>query len=118
VPPYTTPNSLTHRNAVGLREYLDIFRRRWLSVLLVVLSTLALASLATMAMPKEYKTTTRLFFAVIAVSVSELAQGSDFAEKQMSSYADAARSPKVLNPVIAQVGLSMTPVELGQQRPT
>ena len=99
---------------MGLRDYLDIFRRRWLSVLLVVLSTLALASLATMAMSKEYTATTRLFFAVTADSVTELAQGSDFAEKQMSSYAEVATSPKVLDPVIAQVGLAMTPEDLAE----
>jgi tyrosine-protein kinase len=99
---------------VELREYLDIFRRRWLSVLLVALSSLALASLATLAMSKEYTATTRLFVAVAGDSVTDMAQGSDFAEKQMSSYAVVATSPKVLDPVIAQLGLSMTPVELAQ----
>jgi succinoglycan biosynthesis transport protein ExoP len=39
-------------------------------------------------MPQRYTATTRLFFGVSGgESVSDLAQGSNFAEKQMRSYA-------------------------------
>jgi succinoglycan biosynthesis transport protein ExoP len=93
---------------VELREYFDILRRRWLSVILITLSVLALASLVTLSMPKTYTATTRLFFAVRGESVSELAQGSSFAEKQMSSYAEVATSPLVLEPVITELGLPTT----------
>ena len=82
------------------REYLDILRRRWFSVLVIALTTLTVASILTLAMPKRYTATTELFFAVAGESVSELAQGSSFAEKQMSSYAKVATSPLVLEPVI------------------
>jgi polysaccharide biosynthesis transport protein len=94
------------------REYLVILRRRWLSVLIIALFTLAAASLLTLAMPKEYTATTRLFFAVAGESVSELAQGSNFAEKQMSSYAEVATSPLVLEPVVQQLALPTTAAEL------
>ena len=50
--------------AVELGEYLDILRRRWLGVLIIALTTLALASAVTLAMPKKYTATTRLFIAV------------------------------------------------------
>jgi len=98
--------------AVELGEYLDILRRRWLGVLIILLTTLALASAATLAMPKKYTATTRLFIAVAGESVTDLAQGSNFAEKQMSSYAEVATSPRVLTPVIAQLGLETTPKKL------
>ena len=91
--------------AVELGEYLDILRRRWLGVLIIALTTLALASAVTLAMPKKYTATTRLFIAVAGESVTDLAQGSNFAEKQMSSYAEVATSPRVLTPVIEQLGL-------------
>ena len=46
--------------------------------------------------------------------MSDLAQGSNFAEKQMSSYAEVATSPRVLAPVIQQLGLRTTPKELAE----
>ncbi len=94
------------------REYLDILRRRWMSVLIIALSTLAVTSLVTLAMPKKYTATTRLFFAVAGESVSELEQGSSFTEKQMASYAEVATSPLVLEPVIQHLALPTTATEL------
>jgi capsular exopolysaccharide synthesis family protein len=100
--------------AVQLGEYLDILRRRWLGVLIIVLTTLALAAALTFAMPKKYTATTRLFIAVAGESATDLAQGSNFAEKQMSSYAEVATSPRVLTPVIEQLGLQITPQDLAK----
>lgn len=94
------------------RDYLDILRRRWLSITIVTLIALALASAVTLALPKKYTATTRLFFAVAGESVSELEQGSSFAEKQMASYAEVATSPLVLEPVIQGLALPTTATEL------
>jgi capsular exopolysaccharide synthesis family protein len=100
--------------AVELGEYLGIIRRRWLGVLIIVLTTLALASAVTLVMPKKYTATTRLFIAVAGDSVTNLAQLSNLAEKQMSSYAEVATSPRVLAPVIGQLGLQTSPKELAE----
>jgi polysaccharide biosynthesis transport protein len=100
--------------AVELSDYLDILRRRWLGVVIITLTTLALASAVTLAMPKKYTATTRLFIAVAGESVTDLAQGSNFAEKQMSSYAEVATSPRVLAPVIGELNLRTTPKELAE----
>jgi succinoglycan biosynthesis transport protein ExoP len=97
------------------REYLDILRRRWFSVLAIAITTLAMASVVTLAMPKKYTATTRLFFAVASDNVSDLAQGSSFAEKQMASYAQVATSPLVLDPVARELGLQITAVELARR---
>jgi succinoglycan biosynthesis transport protein ExoP len=99
---------------VELGEYLNILRRRWLGVLIIALLTLALALTLTLVMPKKYTATTQLFIAVAGESVTDLAQGSSFAEKQMSSYAEVATSPRVLTPVIDQLGLRTTPKELAK----
>ena len=56
--------------AVELREYLDILRRRWIGVLIIALTTLALASTVTLVMPKKYTATTRWFIAVAGDSVT------------------------------------------------
>jgi tyrosine-protein kinase len=98
-----------------LGDYLDILRRRWPGVIIIALATLALASAVTLALPTKYTATTRLFIAVTGgQSVTDLAQGSNFAEKQMSSYAEVATSPRVLGPVIQQLGLQTTPKELSE----
>jgi capsular exopolysaccharide synthesis family protein len=75
---------------------------------------LALTSLVTLTMPKKYTATTRLFFAVAGESVSDLAQGSNFAEKQMSSFAQVATSPMVLEPVVRRLALPVTAAELSK----
>ena len=100
--------------AVELGDYLGILRRRWLGVLIIALTALALASAVTLAMPKKYTATTRLFIAVAGESATDLAQGSNFAAKQMSSYAEVATSPRVLAPVIQQLGLRTTSDELAE----
>ncbi len=97
-----------------LREYLVILRRRWMSILIVALTILAVASLVTLLMPKKYTATTELYISVSADSVAELAQGSTFAERQMSSYAKVATSPQVLDAVIRDVPLSTTAEELAK----
>jgi uncharacterized protein involved in exopolysaccharide biosynthesis len=43
-----------------LREYLQILRRRWVSVLVVTLAVLLTATAVTFTMTKQYTATTRL----------------------------------------------------------
>jgi succinoglycan biosynthesis transport protein ExoP len=101
--------------AVELTEYLNILRRRWLTLVIIALTALALASAVTLAMPKKYTATTRLFIAVAGgQSATDLAQGSNFTAKQISSYAEVATSPLVLTPVITRLGLGTTPKELAE----
>jgi len=100
---------------VELHDYLDVLRRRWLSILVVMLTTLAVAAAVTLVMTPKYTATTRLFFGVQGgESVTDLAQGSTFTEKQMSSYAEVATSPLVLNKVIDELNLGVTADELAK----
>lgn len=46
---------------------------------------------------------------------TELAQGSDFIESRMRSYAELAQSAAVLGPVIDDVGLDLTEDELAEK---
>lgn len=90
-----------------LGDYLRTLRARWLTVVVVALVALAASAAATLLMTPEYTSSTRMFFAVQGgESVSDLAQGSTFTEKQMSSYAEVAKSPIVLDPVAETFGLA------------
>lgn len=98
------------------RDYLEVVRRAWLSIAIITLATLGAAAGVTYALTPQYTATTRLFFGVQGgVSGSDLANGSTFTEKQMSSYAQVATSPLVLNQVIRQLALTLTADELAEK---
>src|SRR5690606_24823287 len=85
----------------------------WLTITAIALATLAAAAVATLLMTPQYTSSTRMFFAVQGgESVSDLAQGSTFTEKQMASYAEVARSPIVLEPVIETLNLDVSARDL------
>jgi len=105
-------STLNTGGSVEPREHLGILRRRWLSIVIITLLTLASVSAATLMMPKAYTATTRLFFAVAGGSLTSLAQGSSLVEKQMAEYAELATSPRVLDQVVEQLGLDTTSVQL------
>ncbi|MEE6274176.1 polysaccharide biosynthesis tyrosine autokinase [Georgenia sp. MJ206] len=93
-----------------LGSYLHLLRTRWLTVAVVCLATLLAAAVATLMTTPQYTSSTRLFFAVQGgESVSDLAQGSTFTEKQMSSYAEVAQAPLVVDPVAEALGGAVSP---------
>jgi polysaccharide biosynthesis transport protein len=96
------------------RDYLLLSRRYWKIVLAVVLATLAGTAALTFLPARQYTATTQLFLGVPSRSVSELAQGSDFTEQQMNSYAQVATSPLVLNDVVRGLGLATSPDALAE----
>jgi succinoglycan biosynthesis transport protein ExoP len=101
---------------MDLRGYLKVLQRRWISILVITLATLAVTALVTFLLTPKYTASTRLFFGVQAAqSGSDLAQGSTFAEDQLTSYAQVATTPLVLQPVIQSLGLQTTPAALSQQ---
>jgi polysaccharide biosynthesis transport protein len=91
------------------REHVDIVRRRWLSIVIITLLTLASVSAATLMVPKAYTATTRLFVATAGDSVSSLAEES---KKQTALYAEVATSPRVLDQVVEQLDLDTTADQL------
>src|SRR5690625_793277 len=98
---------------MDLGDYVNVLRSRWLTVVSIALLTIASAAAATLLMTPQYTSTTRMFFAVQGgESVSDLAQGSTFTERQMSSYAEVARSPLVLAPVAEELGVDSDPREM------
>lgn len=98
-----------------LGDYLRTLRERWVSIATVWITTLALVAVVTFLMTPQYTSSTRIFFAVQgSESVTDLAQGSSFAEQQMSSYSEVASSPLVLDPVIDALGLDTAPYTLAE----
>nr|WP_306239511.1 polysaccharide biosynthesis tyrosine autokinase [Ornithinimicrobium cryptoxanthini] len=91
---------------VELTDYVRIARRSWRLILAAVLTVVALAALLTALTPKEYRSTAQLFVSTAGGdSVSDLAQGGSFTQRQVATYADIATTPIVLDKVVAELGL-------------
>lgn len=100
---------------MDLTDYLGVLRKRWSTIVLIALLTLGAAVALTLAAVPQYTATTRMFFAAEGgESISDLNQGSTFAERQMVSYAAVAASPMVLDPVIEDLDLDVQAHELAE----
>src|SRR3954470_9114496 len=91
-------------------DYLAVLRRRWLTLLVTTLLGLVASVLLMVATPPVYRTSAKVFLSTTeGKSVSELVQGSNYAQNLVQSYADLATTPVVLQPVIDELGLDTTP---------
>ncbi|MEO6944866.1 MAG: P-loop NTPase [Lacisediminihabitans sp.] len=90
--------------------YLAAVRRSWIyAVCAIVIGTLAGLVLSLVATPLYSATATVYFSSGFSTSATDLNQGSDYAQAQMLSFAELAKSPAVLTPVIASLDLNTTP---------
>lgn len=91
---------------MGLRENIDVLRRRWRAVALVTVLGVVLTGLLSMLATPVYTARASTFFSLdIGNTVNEIQQGATFTREQMGSYASLATTPAVLEPVIAGLGL-------------
>ncbi|PMC74780.1 polysaccharide biosynthesis tyrosine autokinase [Brachybacterium sp. UMB0905] len=98
---------------VELQNYLAILRDRWISALVTFLLVLGAVVGFTLMQTPTYQATNRLFVQTQAgSSVTDLNSGVTFARQQITSYADLATTPLVLEPVIEDQGLDSTPQQL------
>src|SRR6476659_7489228 len=88
-----------------------LLQRRWLSVVGLTILGLAAAAALVITTTPVYSSTARCFVSVAAGSEGSgsIFQGSQFALTRVQSYTEVVDSPEVLQPVIQQLGLSMSP---------
>ncbi len=99
-----------------LRDYVAIVRKRWAIVAVATLVGLGLAiGLTTLATP-EYDARAQVYVSVgNAGSADDLLQGSSYSQRQVKSYTALITAPRVLQPVIDELGLTTTTEELAQR---
>ncbi|MEJ2887941.1 polysaccharide biosynthesis tyrosine autokinase [Actinomycetospora aeridis] len=93
-------------------------QRRRLTVLVTTLAVTAVVAAITFLIPPTYQAEARLFVStqVDAANPSQqLFQGGSFTVDRVRSYTEVATSPRVLEPVVARLGLDTTPDELASQ---
>lgn len=99
---------------MDLSDYVRVLRKRWLVILLFALAGLAGGAVVSLVTPPQYEASTLVFVSVQSSGAAELAQGNAFVQQQVKSYAEAADTPLVLEPVIEELGLDQTPAQLAE----
>jgi len=98
-----------------LADYLNILRRRWLSILMASVLGLAAALAYSLITTSMYTATAQVFVSLRGGdSVGDLVQGSTFATRAVRTYTQLVSAPRVLEPVITELGLDTTPTALAR----
>ncbi|MDN5797012.1 MAG: polysaccharide biosynthesis tyrosine autokinase [Intrasporangium sp.] len=99
-----------------LQDYLLVLRKRWRIIALVTLLTVGLAAVFTMVTTRTYAATTQFFVSTSGGdNAAALQQGNSFTQQRVKSYSQLLESPKVLDPVIADLDLDLTAGQLASQ---
>lgn len=98
---------------MGLRGYFLVLRTRWVVIVSCALIALVLAGFTALRSPRVYQAQASVFFSVsVGEQSRDLASGFSYAQGLVGAYAQVASQPLVLKPVIAQLGLDVTPKAL------
>lgn len=98
---------------MSLTEYARALRKRWVSIVLLVVCGGIVGFLVAHATPSEYQSTgSVLVTSSYSESTAELNQGSAFVMSAMPSYVVLATSDTVLRPAIDELGLGTSPAQL------
>ncbi|MBY6537526.1 hypothetical protein HQ325_02465 [Rhodococcus sp. BP-349] len=98
---------------MGLIDYVNIARRRWMTILaFVVLGTVAAAAY-TSTLSYSYTSSSRLYVSMATgTSVSDAYQGNMAAQQRVTSYVNLVTSERVMAGVIEDLQLDTTPAAL------
>jgi len=103
--PFASPATTELR----MHPYLGLVARHWAFVLAALIVGALVAFGLSQLVPKGYAATSTLYFSInYGESGSDLNQGATYAQSQMLSFAELARSARVLDPVIDELDLSTT----------
>ncbi|WP_109505953.1 polysaccharide biosynthesis tyrosine autokinase [Nocardioides speluncae] len=97
-----------------LASLVRTLRKRWLMVVALAVAGVLAAAGATALMPKEYAATSTSFVSLTSRGQggADLYQNSQFTLTRVGSYPEMVHSPEVLEPVIGDLGLKLTPQQL------
>ena len=99
-----------------LQQYLQILRRYWRSAVATLLACITLAAGYTLLQGPTYTATSSVFLTVESGGTAgELSQGATYAERTVTSYVKVATTAVVLQPVIDEMSLDLTPEQLARK---
>ncbi|WP_203136297.1 polysaccharide biosynthesis tyrosine autokinase [Microbacterium sp. JZ31] len=96
-----------------LSDYLRILRKNWIIIAVITLMGIGAAAVYSLTRTPLYESSSEIFVSSQAGSSSaELQQGNIYTQQRVASYVQLATSPKVLDPVIADLALGDSAAEL------
>ncbi|MGW8481863.1 polysaccharide biosynthesis tyrosine autokinase [Microbacterium sp. NPDC055903] len=96
-----------------LSDYIRILRKNWLVIVATTLLGVAAAAGYSLTRTPLYESEAVVFVqSQTGSTVSELQQGSTFAQSRITTYVSLVREPIVMNPVITELGLDTSADEL------
>lgn len=99
-----------------LQQYIQILRRYWRSTMATFLACIVLAAVYTLVQSPTYTATSSVFLTVESGGTAgELSQGATYAERTVTSYVKVATTAVVLQPVINELSLDLTPEQLARK---
>lgn len=99
-----------------LASYVRMLRKRWASILLITACGLAVSLGASLVATPVYSAGSQVFVSVQGSdSTTDLLQGSNFTVRQVKSYTELVDSPRVLQPVVEELGLAVDASELAER---
>jgi capsular exopolysaccharide synthesis family protein len=91
---------------VELRDYLRILRKNWILIVALTLLGAGVATTYSLLQTPLYESTSRVMFSSQAGStIAEQQQGNTYTQARMASYVELTTTPRVLDPVIDELGL-------------
>ncbi|WP_137293327.1 polysaccharide biosynthesis tyrosine autokinase [Nocardioides dongxiaopingii] len=100
-----------------LLGFVQLLRKRWVTVLVLVVVGVALAFALTSALPKEYEAEGKTFVSITtnADDPTAVLQSTQYANQRVKSYTLLIDSPGVLDGVIDDLGLDSTTRQLSKR---
>jgi polysaccharide biosynthesis transport protein len=107
------PGQEAHHGENGLMRQLG---RQWKLLVAVSLIAGALGAVASLLLPEQYDAESKILVSVNAMQdASSLSQGNDFSQQRVQTYLTVATSGPVLEAVIDEMDLDLTPDELADK---
>ncbi|WP_069385821.1 polysaccharide biosynthesis tyrosine autokinase [Cellulosimicrobium cellulans] len=101
---------------MDLKDYLTLLRKRWVTVAVLGVVGVLVAAVHVLATTPTYSARSQVYVSVQGSdSTTDLLQGSNFTVRQVKSYTELVTTPRVLDPVIEELGLTDTATGLAER---
>lgn len=98
---------------MDLKELVNIAQRRWLTIAVFFVMALVLAAAVTFTITPQYESQSRIYVSTEVAGDSSIAVGANaLAIQRVQSYAQLATSREVMQQVISELNLDLTPAAL------
>ncbi len=97
---------------MDLKQFFSVIRRRWMSIAVIVVLALGVSGLISWQTTPQYESKARVFVSVNAAESADAFSISFLIQNRVASYADLATSTKLMEAVIDDLDLNLSPEAL------